>query len=44
MRIRRDHVLETMLKQMGAVVTPVEAPFNPEPGAHFGHEAVDHGR
>jgi urease accessory protein len=32
-RIRRDHVLEDMLRGLGATVTPVAAPFDPEPGA-----------
>jgi urease accessory protein len=35
-RIRRDHVLEDMLKGLGAVVTPVDAPFDPEPAAPHG--------
>jgi len=35
-RIRRDHVLEDMLKGLGAVTTPVEAPFDPEPAAPNG--------
>lgn len=43
LRIRSDHVIEAMLKQMGAVMTPVEAPFNPEPGAHSDHRTNDHG-
>ena len=43
LRIRRDHVLEAMLHQMGAALTPVEAPFDPEPGAHSDHGADDHG-
>jgi len=43
LRIRSDHVIEAMLKQMGAVMTPVEAPFNPEPGAHSDHGTNDHG-
>jgi urease accessory protein len=30
LRIRRDHVLEAMLVQMGASVEPVDAPFDPE--------------
>jgi len=38
-RIRRDHVLEDMLKGLGATVTALEAPFDPEPGAH-GHDHV----
>ncbi|HZP76226.1 MAG TPA: urease accessory protein UreE [Pseudolabrys sp.] len=38
-RIRRDHVLEDMLRGLGAKLTTLEAAFDPEPGAH-GH---DHG-
>jgi urease accessory protein len=30
LRIRRDHVLETMLAQMGASLAPIDAPFDPE--------------
>ena len=30
LRIRRDHVLEAMLGQMGASLAPIEAPFDPE--------------
>jgi urease accessory protein len=41
-RIRRDHVLEDMLKGLGAVVTPVEAPFDPEPAMPHAHDH-DHG-
>jgi urease accessory protein len=37
LRIRRDHVLEEMLVQLGAVVTPLDAPFDPERGAYQGH-------
>jgi urease accessory protein len=38
LRIRRDHVLEEMLAGLGAVLTPVEAPFEPERGAYqHGH-------
>jgi urease accessory protein len=33
-RIRRDHVLEEMLKGLGASLKAVEAPFDPEPGPH----------
>ena len=36
LRMRRDHVLEAMLESLGAVLTPLEAPFEPERGA-FGH-------
>jgi urease accessory protein len=41
LRIRRDHVLEDMLRGLGAQVTRIEAPFDPEPGA-YGHR--HHGR
>lgn len=38
LRMRRDHVLEEMLIGLGAVLTPVEAPFEPERGAYqHGH-------
>jgi urease accessory protein len=37
LRIRRDHVLEEMLRQLGAILTPLEAPFDPEPGAYSAH-------
>lgn len=37
MRIRSDHVLEEMVKGLGARVTTVEAPFDPEPAAPHGH-------
>jgi urease accessory protein len=42
-RIRHDHVLEEMLRGLGATVRPLDAPFDPEAGAphHHGH---DHGR
>jgi urease accessory protein len=36
LRIRRDHVIEAMLRGLGARLTPVEAAFDPEPGA-YGH-------
>lgn len=37
-RMRRDAVLEAMLVHLGAVVTPLTAPFEPERGAwHHGH-------
>jgi urease accessory protein len=41
-RIRRDHVLEEMLKGLGANVAEVEAPFDPEPAAPHQHDH-DHG-
>lgn len=31
LRIRRDHVLEDMLRRLGAHLEPLEAPFDPEP-------------
>ena len=50
LRIRRDHVLEEMVCGLGAAVTPVEAPFDPEAGApqghrhgHEHHHGKDHG-
>ena len=43
LRIRRDHVLEDMLQALGARLTPVEAPFDPEPGAYGQHpDGHDH--
>jgi urease accessory protein len=40
-RIRRDHVLEEMVKGLGAQVTEVAAPFDPEPAAPHGHHHHD---
>jgi urease accessory protein len=34
LRIRRDRVLEDMLRGLGACVTAIEAPFEPGRGAH----------
>jgi len=45
LRIRRDHVIEDMVRGLGARVVPIEAPFDPEGGA-YGHGTVtghDHG-
>jgi urease accessory protein len=43
LRIRRDHVLEEMAAGLGAMVVPIEAPFDPEPA--FSHEhGHGHGR
>jgi urease accessory protein len=51
LRIRRDHVIEDMLRRLGAAVTAVEAPFDPEGGAygegrahghHHHHDDDDH--
>ena len=40
LRIRRDHVIETMVKGLGARVIEIEAPFDPEGGAYV---AATHG-
>ena len=37
LRIRRDHVLEDMLRGLGAHLTVLDAPFDPEQGAPHGH-------
>jgi urease accessory protein len=37
LRIRHDHVLEEMVKGLGACVARVEAPFDPEPAAPSDH-------
>jgi urease accessory protein len=37
LRIRRDHVIEDMLHGLGALVTPLEAAFDPEHGAYDHH-------
>jgi urease accessory protein len=41
LRIRRDHVIEAMLLRLGARLTAIEAPFEPEVGAYSSHH--DHG-
>ena len=41
LRIRRDHVIEEMVKGLGARVIEIEAPFDPEGGAYA--PAHDHG-
>lgn len=46
LRIRRDHVLEDMLRGLGATLIPLEAPFEPEAGAYHSHAHAhghDHG-
>jgi urease accessory protein len=42
LRIRRDHVIEAMVKGLGARVIEIEAPFDPEGGAYAvgGHAHV----
>lgn len=43
LRIAADHVLEEMVKKLGAKVSAVEAPFEPEAGADAGgHPQHDH--
>jgi urease accessory protein len=42
LRIRRDHVIEDMLRGLGARLTPVEAPFDPERGAYDHHHGQSH--
>lgn len=43
-RIRRDHVLEEMLRGLGATVTAIEAPFDPQATVphHHAHAHGDH--
>lgn len=36
LRIRRDHVIEEMVRGLGAKVIEIEAPFDPEGGAYAG--------
>lgn len=54
LRIRRDHVIEDMVRGLGVEVAEIEAPFDPEGGAyaqnvathgheHHGHHEHDHG-
>ena len=45
LRIRRDHVIEAMVKGLGARVMEIEAPFDPEGGAYdgAGHGHADPG-
>ena len=38
LRIRRDHVIEAMVRGLGARVTEIEAPFDPESGAYAGDD------
>ena len=46
LRIRRDHVIEAMVRGLGARVIEIEAPFDPEGGAYagggHGHAPEDH--
>jgi urease accessory protein len=40
LRVRRDHVIEAMVKGLGARVIEIEAPFDPEGGAYAGDSHV----
>src|SRR6516164_3567436 len=42
LRIRRDHVIEAMVKGLGARVVEIEAPFDPEGGAYAGAHGDAH--
>lgn len=42
LRIRRDHVIEAMVKGLGARVIEIEAPFDPEGGAYAEPAHDDH--
>src|SRR3954463_5178625 len=39
LRIRRDHVIEAMVRGLGAKVIEIEGPFDPEGGAYAGAHA-----
>ena len=47
LRIAEDHVLEEMVTKLGAQVSKLEAPFEPEAGAYAGghhqHDVMGHG-
>jgi urease accessory protein len=47
LRITEDHVLEEMVRKLGATVSHIEAPFEPEAGAYAGghhqHDEMGHG-
>ncbi len=43
LRIRRDHVIEAMVRGLGARVIEIEAPFDPEGGAYAGGGHADAG-
>ena len=46
LRIAEDHVLEEMVRKLGAKVSHIEAPFEPEAGAYAGghqHDEMGHG-
>ncbi|MFK7791656.1 MAG: urease accessory protein UreE [Devosiaceae bacterium] len=41
-RIRADHVIKAMLEGLGATVTEIDAPFDPEGGAYGDQHASHH--
>jgi urease accessory protein len=41
-RLRRDHVLEDMLRGLGAQVSPLDASFDPEPANPHGRHGHEH--
>ena len=43
LRIAADHVLEDLARKLGARVSHVEAPFEPEGGAYHQHDEMGHG-
>jgi urease accessory protein len=43
LRIRRDHVIEDMLRGLGAALAPLEAAFDPEQGAYADTHGHAHG-
>jgi urease accessory protein len=43
LRIRRDHVIEEMLRGLGARLSALEAPFDPEHGAYDQRHGHGHG-
>jgi urease accessory protein len=40
LRIRKDHVIEEMVKGLGAKVLEIQSPFDPEGGAYAAHVAT----
>lgn len=43
LRIAEDHVLEEMVRRLGARVSHIEAAFEPEGGAYHQHDEMGHG-
>jgi urease accessory protein len=42
LRIRRDHVIEDMVRGLGGKIFAIEAPFDPEGGAYAGGDRAHH--